>query len=57
MGNGLSAQQRIFSKASQDWSVMSSMTGLSFESDLTHSVSMAKKVESLARFTGRHVHR
>ena len=34
MDDGLSAQWQIFSEASHDWSVMSSMTGPSFESDL-----------------------
>ena len=32
--DGLSAQQQIFSEASHDWSVMSSMMGPSFGSDL-----------------------
>ena len=34
MDDGLSAQWQIFSEASHDWSVMSSMMGPSFESDL-----------------------
>ena len=34
MDDGLSTQQWIFSEASHDWSVMSSMTGPSFRSDL-----------------------
>ena len=36
--DGLSAQQWILGETSHDWSVMSSMTGPSFGSDLNHSL-------------------
>ena len=50
MGDGPSAQWQIFSEASHDWSVMSSMMGPSFESDLLR-VTLPMEVVTVSMYT------
>ena len=50
MDDGLSAQQQIFSEASHDWSVLSSMTGPLFRSDLPR-MTLPTEVVTVSMYT------